>query len=99
MDDLESALLQAGAVTIVDDIEYQGEKRIERVPLTPELETADPGLEPRLAAVSIPREEEEDIPDFVTSAPGKVILFGEHAVVYGKVSLPPSAWACNTAFV
>lgn len=27
-----------------------------------------------------------EIPDFITSAPGKVILFGEHAVVHGVVS-------------
>lgn len=28
------------------------------------------------------------MPAFMVSAPGKVIVFGEHAVVHGKVSLP-----------
>lgn len=30
-------------------------------------------------------------PTFMVSAPGKVIVFGEHAVVHGKVSLFPLA--------
>jgi hypothetical protein len=31
------------------------------------------------------------MPPFMVSAPGKVIMFGEHAVVHGKVSFyPPS---------
>lgn len=28
-------------------------------------------------------------PAFMVSAPGKVIVFGEHSVVHGKVSSPP----------
>jgi hypothetical protein len=28
------------------------------------------------------------MPAFMVSAPGKVIVFGEHAVVHGKVSYP-----------
>jgi hypothetical protein len=28
-----------------------------------------------------------ELPSFMVSAPGKVIVYGEHAVVYGKVSM------------
>lgn len=31
------------------------------------------------------------MPAFMVSAPGKVIVFGEHAVVHGKVSAPVSS--------
>lgn len=31
------------------------------------------------------------MPAFMVSAPGKVIVFGEHAVVHGKVSHPVSS--------
>jgi mevalonate kinase len=34
------------------------------------------------------------MPAFMVSAPGKVIVFGEHAVVHGKVSSPVSL-ACG----
>ena len=83
LDDLESALLQAGAVSIVDDSEYQGEQRIERVPLASE--GIEEGLAMGITAVSLTNDVE--IPNFITSAPGKVILFGEHAVVHGMVSM------------
>ena len=33
------------------------------------------------------RKTNSDMPSFMVSAPGKVIVYGEHAVVYGKVRL------------
>lgn len=86
MDDLESALLQAGAIRIVDDPEYPGQQKLERV--LPEEEVEEEQQQQVITGGSegTPTVHRE-IPDFVTSAPGKVILFGEHAVVHGVVSL------------
>lgn len=89
LDDLESALLQAGAIRIVDDPEAPGQQKLERV--LPEEEEAEAQAAAAEAGeiahsgtgiASVHKE----IPDFITSAPGKVILFGEHAVVHGVVS-------------
>lgn len=80
LDDLESALLQAGAVRIVDDPDLPGELKLERVPIEG---AEEPATAPSASTSSIL----EDVPAFVTSAPGKVILFGEHAVVHGVTAI------------
>lgn len=83
LDDLESALLQAGAIRVVEDPEFAGEQKLERVPVEGEEDTAAP-----IASTSgTSPSDAEDIPAFVTSAPGKVILFGEHAVVHGVTAI------------
>lgn len=82
LDDLESALLQAGAIRAVDDEETPGEQRLERVPLVQEEEEAVAESTPASAGAL-----SAEVADFVTSAPGKVILFGEHAVVHGVTAI------------
>lgn len=86
---MESALLQAGAIRIVDDPENPGQQKLERV--LPEEEAqaqadAQAGYTAQAQDGTVSSVHRE-IPDFMTSAPGKVILFGEHAVVHGVVSL------------
>lgn len=86
LDDLEAALLQAGAIRIVDDPDFPGQQKLERVlpeeeeATTAEAQAAGGDFNGEVATVH------KEIPDFMTSAPGKVILFGEHAVVHGVVS-------------
>lgn len=80
IDDLEAALLEAGAVRVVDEA---GERaKLERVTAGGaqfvELDNA--------AGIKAEADGEAKIKTLFTSAPGKVILFGEHAVVHGVVS-------------
>lgn len=79
LDDLRHALLEAGAITIAAN-------DFVRIP------TAVNKAVEKLALVNPPadlRRHPEDREWFV-SAPGKVILFGEHAVVHGVVRIPLS---------
>ena len=79
---MEAALLQAGAIRVIEDPEYAGEQKLERVPVEGEGEVA-----PVASTSGSSSSTGEDIPAFVTSAPGKVILFGEHAVVHGVTAI------------
>lgn len=79
IDDLEAALLEAGAVRVIDEA---GERaKLERVREggagTVELANSANGQGEVEGEAKIKR--------LITSAPGKVILFGEHAVVHGVV--------------
>lgn len=77
IDDLEAALLEAGAVRVVD--EAGSRALLERVKTQSDRERD--ALLVGLEAMKV-----VDSESIIVSAPGKVILFGEHAVVHGIVS-------------
>lgn len=83
LDDLEHALLEAGAITTeqgVDGLHYV------RASLKRESNTISRAVE-KLAYNELERQDSrKDDQQWFVSAPGKVILFGEHAVVHGVVS-------------
>lgn len=84
IDDLEHALLEAGAITVsagADQHEFV------RATVPRGGATISRAVE-KLAYNEHPTRKKEDREWFV-SAPGKVILFGEHAVVHGVVSYGP----------
>ena len=79
LDDLEHALLEAGAITLEQGVEghYYVRSSLKR-----EGTTISRAVEK--LAFNAP-EERKDEREWFVSAPGKVILFGEHAVVHGVV--------------
>ncbi|ORY70619.1 Cys/Met metabolism PLP-dependent enzyme-domain-containing protein [Leucosporidium creatinivorum] len=77
IDDLEAALLEAGAVRVVD--EAGSRAKLERVRTAEETEEED-------VEVKV----EGEVESLIVSAPGKVILFGEHAVVHGITAIAGS---------
>ena len=83
IDDLEAALLEAGAVRVVD--EAGSRAKLERVRGADE-----EGVSVGEAEVEV----EGEVESLIVSAPGKVILFGEHAVVHGIVSHFSSGLQC-----
>lgn len=91
LDDLEASLLESGAVRVVD--EAGDRKVLERAGGKRENVTE---LANRMKEVEITAGKAK-IEKLITSAPGKVILFGEHAVVHGVVRLfRPSAFDQST---
>lgn len=84
IDDLEHALLEAGAITVSAGADQH---QFVRATLPRGGVTISRAVE-KLAYNEHPTRKREDRVWFV-SAPGKVILFGEHAVVHGVVSNSP----------
>jgi len=72
LDDLERALIDAGAIAL-----DASQNKYVRVPDSDALKLA-------LQQLNLDKPAEET--EWLVSAPGKVILFGEHAVVHGVVS-------------
>ena len=81
IDDLEHALLEAGAITVSAGADQH---QFVRATVPRGGATISRAVE-KLAYNERPARKKEDREWFV-SAPGKVILFGEHAVVHGVVS-------------
>jgi hypothetical protein len=78
VDDLERALFQAGAIMLSAD----------RLFIRPNIPEAITRAVEKLAITdSMPALGRKETQELLVSAPGKVILFGEHAVVHGVVSL------------
>ena len=90
IDDLEAALLEAGAVRTVD--EASSALRGERLSLERTGAVRGDGLVRELEGLGLTgeraRSDQPKVETIMTSAPGKVILFGEHAVVHGVVRSP-----------
>ncbi|BGP25733.1 cystathionine beta-lyase [Rhodotorula toruloides] len=85
IDDLEAALLEAGAVRVVDE-GMGGRARLERIVKDGEgrvVELANGTLQGEGASGAA----QATVEKIITSAPGKVILFGEHAVVHGVTAI------------
>lgn len=80
--------MQAGAISLVQL--PSGELKYSRV--KPEeqyvVDKAIQKLSGAVDGIALDKENEAENQEWFVSAPGKVILFGEHAVVHGVVSSP-----------
>jgi hypothetical protein len=81
--DLEGALLEAGAITLIRDA--NGEESYTRIGYAPAIRSLTERVNGLGLEDGVPVGEEIQR-EWLVSAPGKVILFGEHAVVHGVVS-------------
>ena len=88
LDDLEHALLEAGAITLEQGVD--GHHYV-RASLKREGHAISRAIEK--LALSEPESRHKDEREWFVSAPGKVILFGEHAVVHGIVGCFDSDYA------
>jgi hypothetical protein len=88
LDDLERALLEAGAITLAAGADEH--QRYVRASLVHEGHAISRAVEKLAfndnASLTISQQRSKEDREWFVSAPGKVILFGEHAVVHGVVS-------------
>lgn len=83
LDDLTQALVSAGAIRQIG-VAPDGTPEYERIPVQDEMEA----LRTQLRSNSLKNAPKPVVPDtLAVSAPGKVILFGEHAVVHGVTAI------------
>ena len=87
LDDLQRALLDAGAITLAAG----ANQRYVRASVAHEGHAISRAVEKLAfndnASLGISQQRSKEDREWFVSAPGKVILFGEHAVVHGVVSL------------
>lgn len=98
LDDLERALLEAGAITLAAGADEH--QRYVRASVQQEGNAISRAVEKLAfndnASLGITKRVKENREWFV-SAPGKVILFGEHAVVHGVVSSTLTSSSCRSS--